>query len=205
MKRFFFSLIALSAAAIGCTQSAMLESPGLNGTEISFNPYTGRTPMTKATEITTPQALGVLGFKVLGYLNGDKADPYMNNRTVTSEDGLAWTYGSPVLYWPDKDSPSSLSFVAYSANATNYIQWSAEEGKENTTFTYSVPDNVNDQVDLLATAIQKDLTLNSSSDKVSSTGQVKLNFHHLLSRIGFSVYGTQDKSDRFITIKSLRL
>ena len=62
MKRFFFSLIALSAAAIGCTQSALLETPDQFGTEITFSPYTGRTPVTKATSVENEADLAAGGF-----------------------------------------------------------------------------------------------------------------------------------------------
>lgn len=205
MKRFFFSLIALSAAAIGCTQSALVEAPDLLGTEISFSPYTGRTPVTKASSIAQPDDQGNLpagvvtlaasgGFNIFCYLNNDTEEPYMNGRLVTSSDqGATWSYGSPVLYWPDPSSPSTLSFVAYSANASDYLT----NNDTGTSFTFTVPEDVENQVDLLATALQKDLTLNNTP-----SGSVSLHFKHLLSRVGFKVKATKE-NNRDITISAL--
>lgn len=194
MKRFFFSMMALTAVAIGCTQSALVEAPDLLGTEISFSPYTGRTPETKAANIKDAAELAADGgFTVFCYLNGDTEDPYMNGRQVSSSDqGATWSYGKPVLYWPDPTSPSTLSFVAYSSNAANYLS-----DKTNTSFTFTVPGDVRDQVDLLATALQKDRTLNNTS-----SGSVELNFKHLLSRVGFKVKASK-VSARTITVSAL--
>lgn len=49
MKRFFFLLIALAVATIGCTKSGLVEVPQTFETPISFDPYTGKAPTTKAT------------------------------------------------------------------------------------------------------------------------------------------------------------
>ncbi|MBO5708997.1 MAG: fimbrillin family protein [Bacteroidales bacterium] len=221
MKRFFFSLIALSAAVIGCTKSELLDTPGLQSAEVSFSPYTGRTPMTKATAIVQASGLAADGgFYVYGYLNQTagtttNTSVYLENKHVTSADGSNWSYGNKVVYWPEASSKSTLSFVAYSANA-----WGADhepdaanesakddnivwvDGKVGEEFIFTVPDAMNNQVDLLATAMQENLSLNSSNDKVSSTGQVKLNFHHLLSRVGFKV---QTSTSKPVTITGITL
>lgn len=221
MKRFFFSLIALSAAVIGCTKSELLDTPGLQSAEVSFSPYTGRTPMTKATAIVQASGLAADGgFYVYGYLNQTagtttNTSVYLDNKHVTSADGSNWSYGNKVVYWPEASSKSTLSFVAYSANA-----WGADhepdaanesakddnivwvDGKVGEEFIFTVPDAMNNQVDLLATAMQENLSLNSSNDKVSSTGQVKLNFHHLLSRVGFKV---QTSTSKPVTITGITL
>ena len=87
MKRFFFSLIALAAVAASCTQSALVETPDLFGTEVSFSPYTGRTPVTKATQIADADALNADGgFNILCYLNKGGEDPreYLNARVTKS-------------------------------------------------------------------------------------------------------------------------
>ena len=187
-------MMALTAVTAGCTQSALVEAPDLLGTEISFSPYTGRTPETKAENIMNAADLAQEGgFNIFCYLNNDTEEPYMDGRLVTSDDkGATWSYGSPVLYWPDPSSPSTLSFVAYSTNATDYLT-----DETNTSFTFTVPADVKNQVDLLATALQKDLTLNNTS-----SGSVSLHFKHLLSRVGFKVKATQENS-RDIKVSSL--
>ena len=219
MKRFFFSLIALSAVAVGCTQSSMLETPELGGTEISFEPYTGRTPQTKAQSIegaggdATKYGLADAGgFKVFGFLNKyeNPSQPttvtstsvYMNNVLVEGTgtgNSFTWT-PKTTHYWPP--SSSTLSFVGYSANAAGHFVDANGNSVDPTStgFTFQVPNDIDDQVDLLATAYQDGLSLNSDTDKVSASGQVSLYFHHLLSRVGFMVQTTTAKP---VTITSL--
>ena len=194
MKRFFFSLIALTAAAIGCTQSALLETPDQFGTEITFSPYTGRTPVTKATSVENEADLAAGGFYVYCFLNEDTSAPYMNNVLVegsTSNQVTTWT-PTKTVYWPDANtSTSTLSFVAYSANAKDH----GLSGPTISGFTFTVPTDVDDQVDLLATAYHKGHNLNNTS-----SGKVNLQFQHLLSRVGFKVQTTTNKS---VTINAL--
>ena len=192
MKRFFFSLIALSAVAIGCTQSALLEDPDLFSSEVSFSPYTGRTPETRATSIENVAGLATNGFYVYSFLNQEGKDQtvYLENELVRSTDsGATWAYDN-VVYWPDSRSTSTLDFVAYSANGVG-------KGLSNVTkdgFTFTVNDNVANQVDLLATAYQAGKTVTSEG------GKVTLKFHHLLSRVGFKVQSTTSKK---VTITAL--
>ena len=205
MKRFFFSLIALAAAAASCTQSALLETPDQFGTEITFSPYTGRTPVTKAQSIEGAggqQGLYGLaeagGFQVYCFLDKKDGSPlvtYIDDANVTSTNGTTWAYDK-LVYWPDaSSSQSTLSFVAYSSNAVNYLN-----PKNSTGFTFNVPSDIDQQVDLLATAYQEDLKLGKTG--VASDGKVILNFYHLLSRVGFKVQTTTNKD---VTINALSL
>jgi len=219
MKRFFFSLIALAAAAASCTQSALVETPDLFGTEITFNPYTGRTPVTKAQAIVGPGAVENVyglseagGFHVISWLTQKTTNTiYMNDLvTSTSTDGTpAWIYQGNTAYWPDASTANTttLSFVGFSANAlgkytigeettpsANLIEWTTQ----NEVFTYNVPAKVNEQIDLLATNYQQGLSLNTNAD-----GKVNMHFNHLLSRIGFQVVANQNKDNRNITISSI--
>ena len=198
MKRFFFSLIALSAAVVGCTQSALLESPEIFNQEVSFSPYTGRTPVTKATDIVGKTGLASAGgFQVYCFLDKKNSSPlvtYIDDAHVTSSDGETWSYDK-LVYWPDATSQSTLSFVAYSSNAVNHLSSKSSAG-----FTFTVPSDIDQQVDLLATAYQEDLKLGKTG--VASDGKVTLNFHHLLSRVGFKVQTTTNKS---VTINALSL
>ena len=201
MKRFFFSLIALSAAAIGCTQSAVLDSPDLQGKEISFSPYTGRTPLTKAQSIEGPggaaDKYGLAedgGFNVYSFLHkpDGSTSVFMDDVNVYMQNG-AWTYDE-IMYWPDSKSDYKLSFAAYSENASDYVVWD-EEGLG---FTYTVPTEVNNQVDLLVADYQ--------APKASDNGgKVTLYFNHLLSRIGFKLVTTTDDESIDVVIKSVQL
>ena len=196
MKRFFFSIIALAAAAVSCTQSALLETPELDGTPVSFSTYTGRTPVSKAASIADAAGLADEGgFRVYSFLNqtGKDKQVYLENESVTSSDGTSWSYENTV-YWP-ATTGSTLDFVAYSANAVNKgLVLNGTTG-----FTFTVQDAVSNQVDLLATAYQAGKT--PTSEGVSS-GDVTLEFFHLLSRVGFKV---QTGSTRAFTVKSLSI
>lgn len=200
MKRFFFSLIALAAVAASCTQSALVETPDLVNAEVSFTPYTGRTPVTKAasvdlTHLQKPSDQGG-GFRVYGFLNqvGKNQTVYMDNELVTydsSKNPAVWTYDN-MVYWPDASSKSTLSFVAY--NAVDNGLTANSSG-----LTFTVPREMSNQVDLLATAYQENLKI---ADTQNGSGNVSLQFHHLLSRVGFSVQTTTSTK---ITINSLTL
>ncbi len=201
MKRFFFSLIALTAAVVGCTQSALLESPDLFGTEIGFNPYTGRTPVTKATAIEDESSLNTAGgFNVLGFITrGEQTGLYMD-KAVDLEDGV-WSYDGAV-YWPDDNGQTKLAFAAYSSNVygqnsesntDDLISWT----KPYEEFTYSVPASISKQIDLLATNYQTDLTLaNNGAD-------IDLQFNHLLSKVGFKLVANNNNEDIDVVIKSV--
>lgn len=206
MKRFFFSMMALTAVAVGCTQSALLETPDLLGTEVSFSTYTGRTPVTKAQQIAQPDTDGNMpegaitlavagGFKLYGLLTKEGNTSViggMNNVDVTYDNG--WNYGR-LVYWPDASSESTMSFVAYSRNAVEKGSIKPDHNNIKEDLKFTVKEDVDDQVDFLATAYQEGCSLNTNTD-----GNVTLQFQHLLSRIGFKVETTTDAS---VTIKNL--
>ena len=209
MKRFFFSLIALSAVAVGCTQSALLETPEALNQPVSFSPYTGRTPETKATSIigvTGDQDGGVSlaqagGFRVFAVANTKQEDGTVNktvklNNVLVEYDNGMWKY-SPLLFWPDGSSSTTMSFVGYSANGIESN--SGVEGLSNISkdgFTFTVPTDISKQVDLLATAYQANKSLNNNG------ADVTMQFHHLLTRIGFKL---QTSTDKQVAINSIAL
>ena len=212
MKRFFFSLIALAAVAASCTQSALVETPDLNGTEITFNPYTGRTPVTRATDIVKATGLANAGgFQVIGFIKQGNNESLYMEKAVTGiptgvDDVVNWNYLGN-LFWPDAESESTLSFVAYSTNAlgdytladgtsANLITWTTE----NKEFTFTVPDKVSEQIDLLATNYQTNLSLDTNAG-----GTVDLEFGHLLTKVGFKAQPTRVNDDLIIKISSLAL
>ena len=286
MKRFFFSLIALSAAVIGCTQSALLETPDLLSTEVGFNPYTGRTPVTKATEIANANALNADGgFNILCFLNkaGESPRVYLDARVTkagsveaetpdsdvietiysssTTQPSLTGAYNGQLpadwtddketgtnasiwravsekqpdgtwsnwkiseiltggywdypgtIYWPDSQSSSTLSFVAFSSNVygpdyaidtetetdrNDLIEWTKGTNDEDL-IKFSVPEAVADQVDFLATSFLDGLSLNNTP-----SGMVNLYFKHMLSRVGFKLQANQD-NNVLITVSDVTL
>lgn len=195
-------MIALSTLVVGCTKSDVLESSKTFESPISFEPYTGKAPVTKATEATigTIQAENV-GFKVTGFLQGTTIDatdftkPYMD-KTVTCSDinNNLWTYEG-AAYWPQS---GSLCFVAYGLNAGN--NFAPATAGSYTNFTYNIAPRVADQTDLVVSNIITDKSL--SADPVSVT------LNHVLSKVGFSVKTNNDASstnDVTVTIKNVTL
>ena len=126
MKRFFFTVIALAAVAVSCTKSGLLESPHTYESPISFEPYTGKAPVTKAT-IETSETIKS-GFRVLGFVEGTEnaitsTSPYLHKfvrfgdhdgdkGTAQTPTPDTWFY-SGAMYWPEG---KELTFVAYGLN-----------------------------------------------------------------------------------------
>lgn len=213
MKRFFFTVIALSSVAVGCTKSGLMESPQTYKEPISFEPYTGKAPVTKAT-IAYDSDLQTSGFRVIGFKDGAEgittASPELKKWVSYNsgvEDGKnPWSY-TGAMYWPDE---GTLSFVAYGLNANGVTSSSSltadgditaapndifkmSEGNDYTSFVYSVPDNVDEQ---------KDLVISPMLPKMNG-GKVSLRFYHVLSRIGFSLK-TTGTDDINVIIKNIR-
>lgn len=198
-------MIALSTVVLGCTKSDVLESSKTFESPISFEPYTGKAPVTKATEatITTIQAEGV-GFQVTGFIQNmttsgetttDKTDyttPYLN-KTVTYDGSSSWVYDG-AAYWPES---GKLCFVAYGRNAG--ANFSAVNDSY-TEFTYTVPANV---------AGQKDLVISDLiTDQSISDPTVDVTLNHVLSKVGFSVKTNNAASPTngvTVTIKNVTL
>ena len=211
MKRFYFIAVALTALAVGCTKSNLVDLPETLETPIAFEPYAGKTPTTKASVMTgailesyndeeTP------AFHVTAFIPGEYGKPYMDKDvwclTSSSTEGdettpATWEY-SGMAYWPE----SKLQFVAYGLNADKELpagsQTSTIEFAPNslTQFTYTVSDLVSDQEDLIVADSLERASLNGTA--------VNLQFQHLLSKVGFSLQ-TNQKNDVTVTIKKVEL
>jgi len=193
MKRFFFTTIALAAVAVGCTKSGLIESPQTYEDPITFETYTGKAPVTKATEAKNETLQGS-GFQVVGYLeqpNGTTIDvskkPYLY-RTVNYSSGK-WGYDN-AAYWPQGEE---LTFVAYGLNgAAAFDENTADYSK----LPYTVPDAIGDQKDLVIGKVIQ------NHDK--SKGIVAVDFHHVLSRVGFKVITSGDSKVN-ATIKNITI
>lgn len=218
MKRFFFTVIALAAVAVSCTKSGLLESPQTYETPITFEPYTGKAPATKAAAVETKD-IATAGFRVLGFTEGttssiaddEKANPTLKRVVTSADEGANWSYPVP-MYWQDNQS---MSFAAYGLNVnanrtvnttTGDIDDTQDTGDANpfkkatnyTEFTYKVPAAVSAQKDLV---ISPFITGKNSSN---STSGITVNLYHVLSRVGFKlkVEGTDGIN---IIIKDIRL
>ena len=222
MKRFFFMTIALAVAAISCTKSGLLESPQTYETPISFEPYTGKVPVTKATVVET-ENIQDDGFRVIGFVEDDANANAINSssprlkRVVTFGDHdndtdtpEEWYYHVP-MYW---EQGQDMTFVAYGLNVnanktavptTGDIDETQtgddifKMADDYTKFTYTVPETV---------AAQKDLVISPvMTDNNSNSGTIAVRLYHALSRIGFSVKteGNSASSSTYVTINDVAI
>ena len=227
MKRFIFSAIALAVTATACTESGLIDTPEMYGSEIVFDTYIGKAPTTKAESVDLSYLEGavennggaqVYAFKCEDGNNNpadiDFTDAFMNGRIVCVEPTSGTTYGTWAyqeyyklpnanedtwnpedVYWPgDVD----LAFVAYNLAAKDN-KTIETESIGNLEFDFTIDSQVSDQVDLLVTP------LTFVSENNSGDTYVGLTFHHLLSRVGFSVVATSENDDVQIAIRSLKL
>lgn len=193
-----FTAIALVSVAVGCTKSDLVAVPQAQKTPIAFETYNGRIPVTKAEEITRDNIdkIQVTGFHVSADGSVSYTSTYMNpevSRTYAEGAWGNWSY-YPLSYWP---ATGDLEFVAYGANtpradsgAGNLIPVGGSYAK----FTYTVPETVADQQDLIAS---------NKRIYTRTGGTITLNMQHLLSRIGFTLKTTGSGSD--VTIKTIEL
>lgn len=213
MKKLIYTAIALAAVAVGCTKSDLVEVPEAQKTPITFETYTGKAPVTKASSVSTLtlcecNASSNPAFHVNAYTGAEGSyvsyidqdmwcSGYTYNEETKEINNATWesTYKT---YWPNTNT---LTFVAYGSNAdktftgvnnNTFTDWN-ELG---TSFTYNVPPKVSEQEDLIV-AVPVTQNVNTNS------GVVSLNFKHLLSRVGFSLRTTG--TDGTVTIKSIKL
>lgn len=212
MKRFFIITIAAVASAVGCTKSGILESPQTYDAPISFEPYTGKAPVTKASEVKT-EHLYDAGFRVTGFVQGviqngnykgiDTTGFYLDKKVYVAstlgEDGQkvyavdeagnkVWGYDD-AMYWPEG---KKLSFVAYGLNVNtgtaldNTDDIFKRTSGNYTAFSYTIPLEVANQKDLVISPIIQD------KDRSSDNGRIPVQMYHVLSRVGFKVKAEGD-------------
>ena len=204
MKRIIFITIALAAMSIGCTKSNLVSVSKGQKTPIVFETYNGKTPLTKATEVTestfeasTESAPAFRALAMLPTGAGYMDEPVWyvpavedNPDTEDKDETMAayWDYDG-VTYWPSDGS--SLTFAAYGLNVPeDNILLSSN------TLTYTVPEYAADQADLIvATPVTQDAT--------TGGGVVSLVFKHMLSRIGFTLQTSSNGTN--VTVKTIEL
>lgn len=183
-KKFVMSIAAMAALTLVSCSSDDLDSFSDNSSKneaISFDGYLGRSAVavngTRGSEVTVA-TLKDKGFGVFGKYNaGDgKTSDFFVNQKVTYSDSK-WTY-SPLKFWPTQ---GKIDFLAYAPH---------KEGQKlnanTTTFDFTVAPKAADQIDLLWTnatgKISADLTSTTSTKE-----KVNFQFHHALSRLGYTV------------------
>ena len=233
MKQYLITLIAFSAAVIGCTKSGLVEAPQKYQEPITFETYTGKTPTTKAAEVTTATLATHTSkddpaFHVNAFLVSDTqtyTNAYMNkdvwsaSSTLTEDENnegyyTSWLYEGST-YWPDN---GSLLFVAYGLNADKVFgaKDAVIDPDTEEVITPAVPATPTMSFSSYAnftyavptkTSEQEDLIVavpTTQGITNNTASNVLLNFKHVLSKVGFSLKTDAD-NNVLITIKSIKL
>ena len=226
MKRFFISTIALIVAVTACTESGLIDAPQFYNSEIVFDTYIGKAPVTKAENIdlTYLETSSVGGAHLYAFMcdkgnrnisNVDFSSAYLDGRlkcttptnyNTTPATAGVWEYQIEVQAeggqseWVTEEAywPGETKDLAFVAYNLAADSCIDKENQDLTHFDFSIKPNIKDQIDLLATP----LTFHSETGNQTT---VSLKFHHLLSRVGFKVIPTTASSAVDINIYRLKL
>jgi hypothetical protein len=211
MKKYIFLFIVAVTSVISCTKGGLLETPASYADRITFEPYIGKAPVTKAenadfaflkTGIENTPYSG--GFEVLAFEH--KADGTAPDSFITEymDVNVGWTDASDdeeagwvcdvVYYWPEDQS---LSFAAVGLNAVKGGCLARQS--DMVSYTFEVKPYASQQVDLIVAPYQ------TGWNAKKNDGIVNLKFEHLLSRIGFKVQSTAATEGVDIAIRSIKL
>lgn len=207
-KKFFMGIAAMAALTLVSCSSDDLDSLSDNSSKneaISFDGYLGRSAVavngSRGSEVKIDQ-LKTGGFGVFGNYSKETTTAYGNslfdNQQVTYDnDKSKWTY-SPLKFWPSDGHIDFLAYAPYVKNTT------LTEGSKINNFIVSK--TIADQTDLLWT----NATSSISPDLTSTKEKVKFQFHHALSRLGYTVkltgdYSSNPENKATFTLKKITL
>lgn len=199
-KKFVMGIAAMAALTLVSCSSDDLDSFSDNSSKneaISFDGYLGRSAVavngTRGSEVKIGN-LQTDGFGVFGkYTSTDgqtsDANFFKNQKVTYSTTESKWTY-SPLKFWP---SDGHIDFLAYAPCNYDGTNTTLTGGSKINNFTVS--GTIADQTDLLWT----NATSSISADLTSAKEKVNFQFHHALSRLGYTVKLTGDYSSDNVT------
>lgn len=204
-KKFFMGIAAMAALTLVSCSSDDLDSVSDNSSKneaISFDGYLGRSAVavngSRGSEVKIDQ-LKTGGFGVFGNYSKETTTAYGNslfdNQQVTYDnDKSKWTY-SPLKFWPSDGHIDFLAYAPYDKNTK------LTDGSKINNFIVSK--TITDQTDLLWT----NATSSISADLTSTKEKVKFQFHHALSRLGYTVKlsGNYSPDNVTFTLKKITL
>lgn len=204
-KKFFMGIAAMAALTLVSCSSDDLDSVSDNSSKneaISFDGYLGRSAVavngSRGSEVKIDQ-LKTGGFGVFGNYSKETTTAYGNNlfdnqQVTYDNDKSKWTY-SPLKFWPSDGHIDFLAYAPYVKNTT------LTEGSKINNFTVSK--TIADQTDLLWTNATSSISANLTSAKE----KVKFQFHHALSRLGYTVKlsGNYSPDNVTFTLKKITL
>lgn len=204
-KKFFMGIAAMAALTLVSCSSDDLDSLSDNSSKneaISFDGYLGRSAVAvngsrgSVLDKTTLQSAGFGVFGKYTSTDGQTSDAnFFKNQEVTySTTESKWTY-SPLKFWPSDGHIDFLAYAPYVKNTT------LTEGSKINNFIVSK--TIADQTDLLWT----NATSSISPDLTSTKEKVKFQFHHALSRLGYTVKlsGNYSPDNVTFTLKKITL
>lgn len=204
-KKFVMGIAAMAALTLVSCSSDDLDSFSDNSSKneaISFDGYLGRSAVavngTRGSEETVT-TLKTKGFGVFGNYSKETTTAYGNslfdNQQVTYDnDKSKWTY-SPLKFWPSDGHIDFLAYAPYDKSTK------LTDGSKINNFIVSK--TIADQTDLLWT----NATSSISADLTSAKEKVTFQFHHALSRLGYTVKlsGDYPSKDVTFTLKKITL
>ncbi len=198
MKKIMMIAAIAAAALSSCTNSEVVDLS--TGGAIGFETYVGKAgtkgvPVsgTKFADASTMRVWGFYSTSQMGTTFGSQtALPNLGGVKVT-KDATAWGY-SPLAYWKDNQAHSFFACAPYTEAGVQFA-----EG----VITYTVQENVDDQVDFMVADAIKNTVWNGSDEPAKQV----FTFHHALSQIKYSAKITEDITSKAteITVKSITI
>lgn len=209
-KKFVMGIAAMAALTLVSCSSDDLDSFSDNSSKneaISFDGYLGRSAVavngTRGSE-ETKETLKTKGFGVFGNYIADAGQTsdanFFKNQPVTCP-GTKWTY-SPLKYWPTNGHIDFLAYAPY--NKDQKLKENTTTHENTTTFDFTVVPVAANQIDLLWANAKGQIKTNFEG---TTKEKVKFQFHHALSRLGYTVKlsGNYNSSDATFTLKKITL
>ena len=202
MKKVIFISALAIAAAVSCTKSDIVDTKFNEA--ISFETYTGRDAMTKATVATDATKFGIYGYYT-GTQRWGAGENEIATPTANLWANVAVTNGNPATtkYWTNAtDLYSFLAYAPYSEDAnSNVTAPSSVTG--NPVVAFAVPNDLTTQSDFIYSNERVNITRGDVVSEGANKGTVLMPFKHALSRI--TVRASETHKDYTYTITGLKL
>lgn len=199
-KSIILSAVMLTALTVlsSCGKKESNFDKDNTSNRIDFTSFQSKGVETKETDLIN---FGVYAYYTKGDFDKNTSEPnFMFNTKVGRESSEhPWSY-DPLMFWPNS---GKLSFFAYAPYGEDeYLNLTPITTKGYPQITYTVPDNILDQRDLLISTPLYNLT-----KQTNTSGNVKIPFKHALSSIVFHgerVGGTA-ATDLTINVESAKI
>lgn len=196
-KKFFMGIAAMAALTLVSCSSDDLDSVSDNSSKneaISFDGYLGRSAVAvngTRGSVETVKTLKDNGFGVFSTHTGEASFSDFNNQQVTYK-YEKWTY-TPIKYWPT--TAGQIDFYAYAPYD------SKQKLIEKSKLEFEVNPTVTEQKDLLWSRVHAQI----NTPIISKDNNVKFQFAHALSRLGYTIKLHETNSSATFTLNKITL